>query len=105
MWFELKVDRFEDVWIRVALPDRRWPYLCTLYISPFNGNTYLYEAFRSKFTSNYQELGPEDELLFLGDFNCPQLNEFFVINPGDTSTLSGVGRDGSAVLDVVALAG
>lgn len=78
--FESNLDRLEDVWIRIRLSDARWAYICTVYLSPFQGNYYLYESFLNKLMQNSSLIDSKDELIVVGDFNCPEISGFFSCN-------------------------
>lgn len=75
--FETSLDKLEDIWIRVRLSDGRWIYLCTVYISPFSGNDYLYESFLDKLTLIASLIASTDEIIVVGDLNCPEISGFF----------------------------
>lgn len=73
---ELSLDFLEDIWIRILLPNNSWLYVCCVYISPFNNNGYLYEALAAKAMDNFTQIDIADQILVVGDFNCPSINRF-----------------------------
>lgn len=65
------LDKLEDLWIQVRLPNNRMIYICTMYVSPFYNNKYLYDAFFAKLKCNIRSTNVNDKILLVGDFNCP----------------------------------
>lgn len=68
--FETQLDFLEDVWIRILLPGNKWLYICSVYISPFHNNYYLYDTFLNKVMDNCANMESNDSLMIIGDFNC-----------------------------------
>lgn len=65
------LDKLEDIWIQVRLPNNSSMYICTIYVTPFYNNKYLYDAFFEKLKTNIRKISINDRILIVGDFNCP----------------------------------
>lgn len=77
--FELNLDFIEDLWIQVKLENsKHCLFICTVYITPMQGNTHLYSAFADKVKDNIARfLDPNDRILIIGDFNVPKIKWLF----------------------------
>lgn len=101
---ECSLDRLEDVWVRIQISEDSWLYICTVYVSPFHGNAYLYREFTQKLQSTIQTLNANDEMLIVGDFNCPQLNGVFSSGDGCWDGSRGdLGQVGTLLLNTISL--
>lgn len=71
--FETNLNLLEDLWLKIFLPNGQGLYLCLTYITPFVGNTHLYDIHLRKLRANILSLDPKALFLIIGDYNCPTI--------------------------------
>lgn len=68
--YESKIKNIEDIWVKIALPNSLFIYICTVYIIPTSSHGSYIEHF-SKIKNAIETIGENAKIIILGDFNLP----------------------------------